>query len=188
MRIFLAVDLDQSLRSKIGAVQRALGREGISGIRWTDPGGIHLTLRFCGEMSRETADRLGQSIAPGAPHSPFSIRIGGLGTFPPRGSPRVLFLSVREAGPLVPLAKWVEERVVAAGLPRETRPFHPHLTLGRFRPGAPVLSRGIPGASADEDLGTLSVDRIIMFESHLGAGKPRYEALKILPLLGATER
>jgi 2'-5' RNA ligase len=188
MRIFLAVDLDQSLRSKIGAVQQSLDREGMSGIRWTNPAGIHLTLRFCGEVSRETAERVGQCIAPGVPLPPFAIRIGGLGTFPPRRAPRVLFLSVRDSGPIVALADWVEERVVDAGLSHEPRPFHPHLTLGRFRSEAPGPAQEIRGASCAEDLGALSVDRITMFESHLQSGGPRYEVLQVVPLLGSAKR
>jgi 2'-5' RNA ligase len=185
MRIFLAVDLDEGLRSRIGRVQQSLAREGISGIRWTNPDGIHLTLRFCGEVSPGRVARLQESLAPGAPHSPFSLRMGGLGTFPARGAPRVLFLSVAPSDPLDSLAAWVEERVVTAGLAREPRPFHPHLTLGRFRPGTPP----VPSLSAAPgELGQLTVDRIVLFESRLTPGGARYEALQSLPLLGEVER
>jgi len=187
MRIFLAVDLDESLRSAIASVQRALSRKGMSGVRRADPAGIHLTLRFCGELSRETVERLIQALTPAAPHAPFSIRLGGLGTFPPKGSPRVLYLAVKETGSLGPLAAWVEERVVSAGLSPEPRLFHPHLTLGRFRPGARPVSREILEIPEAGDLGTLSVDRIILFESHLGPGGARYEALQSVFLAGTVQ-
>ena len=187
MRIFLAVDLNETLRTGIAAVQRVLSREGIAGVRWADPAGIHLTLRFCGEISRETVQRLIQALAPSAPHAPFPIRLGGLGTFPPKGSPRVLYLAVMEPGSLGPLAAWAEQRVVSAGLSREARPFHPHLTLGRFRPGARPVSRGILDLPEAGELGTLSVERIILFESHLGPGGARYEALQSIPLEGTAK-
>ena len=187
MRIFLAVDLNPAIRSGIAAVQDFLAREGIRGIRWVNPGGVHLTLHFCGEISGETVDRLARAIAPGAPAPPCSVGIGGLGAFPARGAPRVLFVAAKEAAPLVKVAAWVEERVASAGLPRERRPFHPHLTLGRFRPGARPVDRKLLEASVAQDLGTLPVDRIVMFRSHLEAGGARYEALQAFPLLGPSE-
>ncbi len=185
MRIFLAVDLDESIRSGIAALQRHLAREGVPGIRWVDPAGIHLTLRFCGEISQETTDRLARSIAPGVPYAPFPIRLGGLGTFPPRGAPRVLWVGVREAGSLVPVAAWIEERVISCGLSREPRPFHPHLTLGRFRPGARPPVREALSAPGAGDLGSLTVETIVLFESHLSPGGARYDALHSFPLTGA---
>jgi 2'-5' RNA ligase len=187
MRTFLAVDLDETLRSGIASLQRLLSRKGIAGVRWAAPAGIHLTLRFCGEVSRETVQRLIQALEPVVPHAPFSIRLGGLGTFPPKGSPRVLYLAAKEPGSLGPLAAWVEQRVVSAGLPVEPRPFHPHLTLGRFHPGARPVSREILDLPEGEDLGTLSVERVILFESHLEPGGARYEALRSFSLEGTVK-
>ena len=184
MRIFLAVDLNPPIRSGIAAVQDSLAREGIRGIRWVNPGGVHLTLHFCGEISGETMERLSRAIAPGVPISPFSIGIGGLGTFPQKGAPRVLFVAAKDAAPLEKVAAWVEDRVASAGLPREARPFRPHLTLGRFRPGARPLDRDLLEGGIARDLGTLAVDRIVMFRSHLEPGGARYEALRAFPLLG----
>ena len=187
MRIFLAVDLNESIRSGIAAIQGSLARDGVRGIRWVSPGGIHLTLRFCGEVSPETADRLTGALAAGVPSPPFSDGMGGLGTFPPRGAPRVLFVAAKEAAPLAKLAAWVEGRVVSAGLPREPRPFHPHLTLGRFRPGARPLGRDLLEISCARDLGPLLVDRIVMFQSHLEPAGARYEALQSFPLAGQAD-
>lgn len=184
MRIFLAIDLNPPIRSGIAAIQDSLAREGIREIRWVNPGGVHLTLHFCGEISGETVERLSGAMAPGVPVRPFAVGIGGLGTFPPRGAPRVLFVAAREADPLLKVAGWVEDRVASAGLPREARPFHPHLTLGRFRPGARPPDRGLLEAPAARDLGMLPVDRVTMFRSHLEPGGARYEALHQFPLLG----
>ncbi len=187
MRIFLAVDLDESIRSGITHVQGSLAREGVRGVRWVNPEGVHLTLRFCGEVSPETVERIREALAPGVPHPPFSVGLGGLGTFPPRGAPRVLFVAAREAAMLAEVAAWVEGRVVSAGLPREPRPFHPHLTVGRFRPGARPLDRDLLGIPCARDLGPLAVDRIVMFRSHLEPSGARYEALQSFPLTGPRE-
>jgi len=85
---------------------------------------------------------------------------------------------------MAPLAAWVEEQVVSAGLPRESRPFHPLLTLGRFRQGARPASPDLLEADFAKDVGVLFVDRIVLFESRLGPGGARYEALQAGPLLG----
>ncbi len=184
MRIFLAVELNESIRSGIAAVQDSLARSGIRNIRWVNPAGIHLTLRFIGEVAPEAADRIARALAPGVPSAPFSVGIGGLGTFPPKGAPRVLFAVVKDAAPLPEIAAWVEERVVSAGLPPDRRPFHPHLTLGRFRTGGRPLSRDLLEVPAARDLGVLPVERIVMFRSHLEPRGARYEALESFPLIG----
>jgi 2'-5' RNA ligase len=185
MRIFLALDLDEVRRSGIGALQRRLARDGMTGIRWTDPAGIHLTLRFCGELQRETVRRLEEALDPGPPGSPFTFRIGGPGTFPPRGAPRVLYLAAENEERLAALAEWAEKKAVAAGLPGEPRPFHPHLTLGRFRPGAPRPRPDLLDAASAGDLGAQEVKEVVMFESHLGPGGARYGVVRRFPLQGS---
>ncbi len=181
MRIFVAVEVPELIRSRISALQKQLEEEGVRGIRWVDAGGIHLTLRFCGEIPREAVERLKGSLSPGAPLAPFEVRVGGLGTFPARGAPRVLWLGVDGAERLRTLVSWIDGRVTAAGIPPEPRPFHPHLTLGRFRPGGRLPGR-FPARTPSPDLGAHGVERFILFQSLLGPGGPRYEPLEVYPL------
>jgi 2'-5' RNA ligase len=114
----------------------------------------------------------------------FRIRLGQLGTFPPRGRPRVLVLTLSESAKLQDLAAWVEKRCEAAGIPRESRRFNPHLTLGRFRaednPRAPQpleISQELSGE-------VIEVERFKIYQSHLHPDGSRYQALAEFPLLG----
>lgn len=184
MRVFLAVDVPQRIQLGISRLQEALSGRGIGNIRWTQPAGIHLTLQFCGEISSATLRSLSEALAPGAPILPFRAGIGQLGTFPPRGAPRVLVLSLAESEGLVKLAAWIAERTESAGIPRESRHFSPHLTLGRFRAGARPIPPGHLEISEELVAEHFEVDRFTIFQSHLGPGGARYEPLEEFPLLG----
>jgi RNA 2',3'-cyclic 3'-phosphodiesterase len=182
VRVFVAVELAEDLRRTLSSLQEQLRQAGYRRIRWVTPSGIHLTLRFCGEMSEDTVERLIGDLSSGAPCPPFATRLARLSVLPARGAPRVLCVEVATPERFRALAAWVEERVVAAGLPPERRPLHPHLTLGRF-PGAGRPSpRDVPRPSPLSIEEDLRVEEFVLFRSHLGAGGARYEALRRFPL------
>jgi 2'-5' RNA ligase len=184
MRVFVAVDIPERIRLGISKLQDLLSGRGVREIRWARPSGIHLTLRFCGEISPETVRRLSEAFAPGAPMHPFRAALGQLETLPPRGAPRVLVISLAESAGLERLAEWVGKRSEAAGIPPELRRFHPHLTLGRFRSGARRISPQPPEVWQDLSQQEVDVDRFKIFQSHLAPEGSRYEALAEFPLLG----
>jgi RNA 2',3'-cyclic 3'-phosphodiesterase len=186
MRVFLAVHTPERIQRGISRLQELLSDRGVRDIRWLRPSGIHLTLRFCGEIPPETLGLLSQVLSPGAPILPFRARLGPLGTFPPRGSPRVLVLSFAESEGLEKLAAWVGERAEAAGIPHERRPFHPHLTLGRFHPGSRRIAPQRLENPSDLAQEEMEVDRFTIFQSHLGPEGARYQALTEFPLLGGS--
>jgi len=184
MRVFVAVDIPERIRLGISKLQDFLSGRGVREIRWTRPSGIHLTLRFCGEIPPETVRLLSEACAPGAPVYPFRVALSRLETFPPRGLPCVLVISTAESAGLQKLAEWVGKRSEAVGIPTELRRFHPHLTLGRFRSGARRLSAQ-PGELGEElSRQEMEVDRFKIFQSHLGPDGARYEVLAEIPLLG----
>jgi RNA 2',3'-cyclic 3'-phosphodiesterase len=186
MRVFIAVDTPETIQRGIGKLQESLSDRGVRDLRWTRPSGIHLTLRFCGEISPATLGLLSEALAPGAPVHPFRARLGSLGTFPPRGSPRVLVLSLAASEGLEKLAAWVSERAEAVGIPHDPRRFHPHLTLGRFRSGARRIPPQWLETSSDLSQEEMEVDRFTIFQSHLGPEGARYQALAEYPLLGGA--
>ncbi|HMC83051.1 MAG TPA: RNA 2',3'-cyclic phosphodiesterase [Candidatus Polarisedimenticolia bacterium] len=183
MRIFIAVEVPGPVREGIVGVQEKLASVGIREVRWVDAPGIHLTLRFCGELSRERVDRLANDLSAGLDLPVFRVSIGGLGVFPPRGNPRVIWVGVRSEGPLASLAAWVEAKATGAGIPPEPRPFHPHLTLGRFRakPGKRIES--LLARIPSPELGEVVVDRFVLFESRLETRGARHIALRAFPLV-----
>jgi 2'-5' RNA ligase len=179
MRLFLAVDLPTVLRERLAVVQEELRRNS-PGWRWVRPEGIHLTLRFLGEVDelRETACRPAWRDAVGR-FRRFDLSVGDLGRFPARGRPRVLWVGVREeAEPTLPrLAEALEEAARGLGFAPETRPFHPHLTLARAA-GRPRFVEPRPVAPGM----IVPVDEVVLFRSRLGPGGARYTALDSFPL------
>lgn len=125
-------------------VQKVLHRAALAlpsgdAFRVTAPEKIHLTLKFLGEVPEGTLDRAKVSLAPiGEGHKPFEVATSGFGVFPSERKARILWAGVGEGSErLRALAHDVEEALEAAGFERETRPYVPHMTLGRAR-GRPV--------------------------------------------------
>ena len=127
IRLFVAIDLPEEVRGRLHALCT-----GQPGARWQDEHQLHLTLRFIGEVEEPVFARLREEL-PGAAIPAFPLTLSGLGVFPPRGRPRVVWAGVAPSEELIRLQRRVESRVRAAGLPPEGRRFSPHVTLARLR-------------------------------------------------------
>jgi 2'-5' RNA ligase len=137
-RLFVAIALPAPVRDALVALA-----EPLPGANWTSPETLHLTLRFIGDVPEEkTADitsRLGTVRV-----EPFLLPIEGVGAFPPKAPPRVLWSGVGRGHPrLHQLRQQVDDALLAAGLPElDVRTFHPHVTLARcVASGAPTFMR-----------------------------------------------
>jgi 2'-5' RNA ligase len=161
VRAFVALELDARLREAMGELQARL-RPRCGGIRMARPEGIHLTLRFLGDTSPEQVATLCPLLAAAAAACPAAgVPVTGLGTFPERGSPRVLWLGLDVPATVFDLQRACERAARAAGFEREERPFRAHLTLGRWRDRAPRPD--LPPA----DLGTTTLETLVLFKSDL---------------------
>lgn len=179
IRAFVALELPDSLREGVAAVVRDL-KKSLKEVRWVREDGVHATLRFLGWTRAETLAALEAPLrAAAAQCPPLDVAVGGLGMFPDRGSPRVLWLGMDLPAPGLALQAACERAAVAAGFAREERAFHPHLTLGRWRDRArrPTLP--------DVRLGSGRVDRLVLFRSQLAAAGSVYTPLATFPLGGA---
>ena len=171
VRAFVAIELDAPLREAIGDLQARL-RPRLGGIRLVRPEGIHLTLRFLGDTSPAQLETLRPPLAAAAALCPAAeARVAGLGTFPERGRPRVLWLELEVPLSVLDLQRACERAARTAGFEREPRPFRAHLTLGRWRERAP--RPGLPPA----DLGATRLDTLVLFRSDLGPGGAVYTPL-----------
>jgi 2'-5' RNA ligase len=161
LRAFVAVEIEAEMRGRIVAVMRDLkGR--LADARWAPEAQLHLTLRFLGDVSRQTVEALKPPLLRAACECPaLEVTVQGLGTFPDRGSPRVLWLGMQVPEALLHLQATVEAVVAALGLPREQRPFRPHLTLARWR--GPARRPELP----EVGLGPTRLSRLILFRSEL---------------------
>lgn len=125
-RLFTAIDLPESQYRQISVLHG-----GLPGARWTPMTQLHLTLRFIGD----TDDTLFQAIKAGLAgltFAPFLIKIVGLGSFPARHHPNILWLGLEDNPELVDLRNRLEKRLIALGLEPEPRKFHPHITIARI--------------------------------------------------------
>ncbi|MDI7277312.1 MAG: RNA 2',3'-cyclic phosphodiesterase, partial [Anaerolineae bacterium] len=134
VRTFVAIELDVDLRTTLGELQGRLRRAPLARLgRWVAPEGIHLTLKFLGNVPAGRVPELGEALRRACARiAPFEIAIAGLGCFPSYQRPRVLWVGVEEpTGSLERLYSAVERELERVGFRPEGRPFTPHLTLAR---------------------------------------------------------
>jgi len=176
-RVFCAVALPEEVRSRAATHVKAL-REAAPKARasWPRAESLHVTLKFLGEIETARVNSLKQAAARAAEgFEEFELAIEGAGAFPPRGMPRVLWLGVKDdSGRLAALQQRLEEECAAAGFARETRAFHPHLTIARLR--APADSQRL--AALHEEIGferaAFTVNELLVMRSEPGPGGSRY--------------
>ena len=135
VRSFIAIPVPSPAIQVLEQVVKRLDSEIGEQVRWVRPEGIHITLKFMGDIPASTVQRVLESLPPvAAGFSPFELSISRLGVFPNPRRPRVLWASL-DGGleVLSELQLAVDEAVGRLGLPKEQRAFSPHLTLGRVR-------------------------------------------------------
>jgi 2'-5' RNA ligase len=166
-RTFVCLELPASIRAQAESLQGRLA--GLSEkIRWVNPTNLHLTLRFLGEISRSQVDTVCLAVRTAASHvDAFSIRLSGTGCFPSPRRPRAFWVAVATASDLTRLFEAVERELLSAGFPRETRPFSPHLTLGRVRVDKYSGRVGEALAGAEFDAPPFLVTEVTVMKSDL---------------------
>lgn len=134
MRVFIAIELESSIKEKIARIQTRL-RVIQDKIKWVESSSVHLTLKFLGEIEEEKLEKVHQITRElGERVSPFKIEVKGMGVFPGFSSPRVIWIGARDtSGELEKLAAWLEEALAREGFVREKRKWKAHLTLGRVK-------------------------------------------------------
>jgi len=174
VRCFLAIDLPERLRARLGELQAELKRAGVRA-RFTRPEGIHLTLKFLGATEPDQVPRLAQRLETlAARYAPMELEASGLGAFPNLRRPRVLWVGVRAPAELARLQDELEGVMAEEGFGKEERPFHPHLTLAREPDprAAAQLERFAQGR--ERSLGRFGAEALILFESALQPSGARY--------------
>ena len=167
VRTFIAILIPDKTRRALAECIQQLSGLAPQGVRWVDPEGIHLTLRFLGDIPVERVEHVlaAQGVAAGS-GEPFSLQLSGLGMFPNSERPRVWAGVSGDMGALRLLQEEVEAQLERVGFPRDRRPFAPHLTLGRIRDRASSAERKrIAAATGSVALG--HAEPWVVEESHL---------------------
>lgn len=130
-RLFIALPLPDWVRAELVGLA-----EPVRGLSWTRPEQLHLTLRFIGEVPADRVGHVEERLA-AVRVEPFIIPVEGVGAFPPKGPPRVVWVGVGAGHPhLFQLRQRVDDAVLAAGTDFDVRLFQPHITLARCAPAA----------------------------------------------------
>ncbi len=166
VRAFLAVSLPTELKTSIAVLQERLKTQ-VAGVRWANPETIHLTLRFFGATTQETLEKVKVSmLSVKRIQYPFQVAVRGLGAFPNLHKPRVVWLGVEPEAPLQQLYKNCQVRLGAGGVATETRPFFPHLTIGRLRQRGTDLTQ-LSKQFEQTLIGPLPITQMVLYESRL---------------------
>jgi len=184
MRAFIAIDLPEGIHAELRRRQAEF-RAVCPDARWTHPEGIHLTLKFLGEISDAQVAQVTDALTALERFEKFSIEVKGFGCFPDARRPRVFWAGLESPPALARLAGFVEERMEKLGFPREDRPFKPHLTLARFKDPRPqpALQRALEQISAagPPELGRFEVSEFFLFESKLSPHGAEYRKVMRFP-------
>lgn len=153
-RLFVAVELPAGAKDALAAAVGQLRGLMPAGVRWVNPAGIHLTLKFLGTVDGGLAEPLLAALQremAGVDKTPFPLHLDGLGVFPNRREPRVIWAGVGgDLEILGAVQRRVEDAAAYLGLARERREFRPHLTLGRVRDGVTPAARREMGSVVAE--------------------------------------
>ncbi len=135
IRSFIAIELPSEIKAELTSLEERLKARRHPFVKWVDPEGIHLTLKFLGNIALATVPQIIEAITKIAqPISPFHLQIGGLGAFPGWQRPQVVWVGVGgEVGKLTTLQRDIDAALSPLGFRPESRSFSPHLTLGRLR-------------------------------------------------------
>ena len=177
-RLFAAIDFPDSVKVQI----LRLRQDDLPPGRWAQAEGLHLTLHFIGGVPEAVAKayqkRLHQVNVPA-----FDLQIGGVGQFPPETRPKVIWAGVENTPALRALHKAVGGALETEGFQRERRPWHPHITLMRFRK---PLRRGLASRwinrNIDFYIEALPVSQFVLYESELTAAGAIYTKRQVYDL------
>jgi 2'-5' RNA ligase len=164
-RLFVAIDLPDSSKQLLAALDPRL-----RGIRLTEPDQMHLTLSFFGNVTPEAEEQLRQRLS-AIEWKSFFLPISGIGAFPTKGTPNVLWVGVGAGHPhLFQLHKRVQEAALGAGIEPDLRSFHPHITIARCRDVSPEMLKPFLREHAEFDASMIHVEECYLYSSRLTPG------------------
>jgi len=182
MRLFAALPIPSPARETIAGILDRL-RGAHLPVRWVRDEGLHLTLKFYGEVPDERRDVIEESLRIAARDTgPIPIRLTELGAFPSRRRPRVVWVGLDAPPALELLQDRLERGGEAIGFPPEGRPFQPHVTLGRLREGHHLPPAILEREAAMIEAAASLAEEVVLYDSTPGPGGATYTQLLALPL------
>jgi len=188
IRSFIAIELPEEAKEGLARLKKELERDEHKFVKWVGPGGIHLTLKFLGNIPFTRVTEITEAVEEAAKGiSPFHLEISGLGAFPSLRQARVFWVGIGgEVDKLSKLQQNIDSALAALGFAKEERYFVPHLTLARIRQGASPLERRsfgeLVGSTIFEDKYHIKVEAISLMRSQLTPAGAIYTCLSAVGL------
>jgi len=176
LRLFVALNVPSQVRQALWQVMAPVRERGLP-VKWVRPEGIHVTLKFLGDVPDERDAELSAALGRAAAGArALALALGGFGVFPDFARPRVIWVGITAEPALEILQHRVEQEFEPLGFPTEARPFRPHLTLGRAgREARPRDFTGLEAAlGALQFAETLVIESVDLMQSTLQSGGAVY--------------
>jgi 2'-5' RNA ligase len=188
IRSFIAIELPEEVREGLARLRNELKRNEHKFVKWVNPDGLHLTLKFLGNIpSKRVTEIINviEEVTQGV--SAFHLEISGLGAFPSLRQARVFWVGIGgEVDKLSKLQQNIDSALAVLGFAKEERPFVPHLTLARLRPGASPLERRSFGELVDSTIFEgkyhIEVEAVSLMRSQLTPAGAVYTRLSTVEL------
>ena len=176
-RCFIAIELSREIRETLWQIEDEL-KKTIDGVKWVKPDNIHLTLKFLGHIEKEIVEGIKEILNKIAGQTkPFKIKLSSPGAFPSPDRPRVIWIGVEENKESSHLANLIDEKTASLGIEKESRAFHPHLTLARVKFLKDKFSVKNAFASLKVSPVEMTASKVTLFQSTLTREGAIYTAL-----------
>lgn len=182
MRLFAALPIPEPARAEIA---RLLGR--LRGLGWplrlVHDHGVHLTMKFFGEVPPARLEVIEEAVRAAAPGTgTLPMQLSGVGAFPSERRPRIVWVGLDAPPGLELLQDRLERRAEAIGFAPEGAPFRPHVTLARVREGHRLPADALECLDGEYEPVPFLASELVLYESILGRDGPRYEPRLTLDL------
>lgn len=182
MRLFAAVPISEPARGQIAQLLARLREPGWP-LRLVHDQGLHLTMKFFGEVPPGRLEVIEEAVRAAVPGTgALSLQLAGIGAFPSFQRPRIIWVGLDAPPALELLQDRLERRAEAIGFPLEGTPFRPHVTLARVREGHRLPAGALEGLEGQYESVSFLASELVLYESVLGRGGPRYEPKLTLEL------
>jgi 2'-5' RNA ligase len=183
MRVFVGIKLDRTAVDNLAKVLKPFRKIAVP-VKWTKTENIHLTLKFIGDVEQAAYQSIQQALSTdNYPVSEFLVRISGIGKFGRGQELNILWAGIEQSSPLEILFREIEGRLAGVGIPKETRPFKPHITLARNKKNIDVKPYlRLIEQHQDTFISESAVKGFQIFKSDLSPVGPTYTILKEITL------
>ncbi|MCS7295105.1 MAG: RNA 2',3'-cyclic phosphodiesterase [Chloroflexota bacterium] len=186
-RLFVACEVPQEVKDAIAGVIGQLRDRSGNAVRWVRPEGVHVTLKFLGEVPQKKLPAIKLALQEAVSrHYPFNLEFSNIGSFGGREGLRIMWIGI--AGDILrleALARDVNLALSVVGFEPERRPFRPHLTLGRVRDEVGTRQRAeleVEVYKTEVPQCAWRTSEITLMRSRLGPGGAQYDVIATFPL------